>query len=57
MASAARLISLPLQTKLKRMVCDGKITLKQSQVAIATNWIPAYKKYVDKNGCPDVDEE
>ena len=46
-----------LETKLKRMVCDGKITLKQAQQAIATNWIAAYKKYVDKNGCPEVDEE
>ena len=46
-----------LETKLKRMVCDGKMTLKEAQKAIATNWIAAYKKYVDKNGCPEVDEE
>jgi len=46
-----------LETKLKRMVCDGKITLKQAQQAIAKNWIAAYKKYVDKEGCPNVDEE
>jgi len=46
-----------LETKLKRMVCDGKITLKQAQQAIAKNWIAAYEKYVDKEGCPSVDEE
>ncbi len=46
-----------LETKLKRMVCDGKIILAEAQKAIATNWIAAYKKYVDKDGCPDLDEE
>jgi hypothetical protein len=29
----------------------------RAQHAIATNWIAAYKKYVDKDGCPDLDEE
>jgi hypothetical protein len=46
-----------LETKLKRMVCDGRMTLAAAQKAIATNWIAAYKKYVDKDGCPQVDEE
>lgn len=46
-----------LETKLKRMVCDGTMTLKDAQHLIATNWIAAYKKYVDKQGCPNVDEE
>jgi hypothetical protein len=40
------------------MVCDdGKLTLAEAQKAIATNWIAAYKKYVDKEGCPELDEE
>ena len=46
-----------LETKLKRMVCNGRMTLEGAQQAIATNWIATYKKYVDKNGCPDIDEE
>lgn len=41
-----------LETRLKRMVCEGKLTLAQAQKEIATNWIAAYKKYVDKEGCP-----
>jgi hypothetical protein len=45
-----------LETKLKRMVCDGKMTLEAAQNAISTNWIAAYKKYVDKQGCLSVDE-
>jgi len=46
-----------LETKLKRMVCDGKLTLVEAQKSITTNWIAAYKKFVDKDGCPDLDEE
>jgi len=46
-----------LETKLKRMVCDGKLTLQEAQEAIAKNWIAAYKKYVHKEGCPEIDEE
>lgn len=46
-----------LETKLKRMVCEGKLTLAQAQKEIATNWIAAYKKYIDKEGCPDIDEK
>jgi hypothetical protein len=46
-----------LETKLKRMVCDGQLTLAEAQKAIATNWIAGYKKYVDKDGCPELDEE
>lgn len=46
-----------METKLKRMVCDGKITLREAQDAIAANWIAANKKYVYADGCPDIDEE
>src|ERR1041384_1759179 len=45
------------ETKLRRMVCDGKITLVEAQKAIATNWIAAYKKYVHAEGCPEIDEK
>jgi len=46
-----------VETKLKRMVCDGKMTLEDAQHTISTNWIAAYKKYVSKSGCPEIDEE
>lgn len=46
-----------LETKLKRLVCDGTLTLAEAQKEIATNWIPAYAKYVDKDGCPEIDEK
>ena len=35
-----------VETKLKRLVCAGTITLKEAQKAISTNWVNAYKKYV-----------
>jgi len=34
-----------IETRLKRMVCAGQITLAEAQNAIATDWIAAYKKY------------
>lgn len=44
-----------VETRLKRLVCDGKITLAEAQRAIATNWVAAYKKYVNREGCPEVE--
>ena len=35
-----------VETKLKRLVCAGTITLKVAQKAISTNWVTAYNKYV-----------
>jgi len=35
-----------LETKMKRMVCNGEVTLAEAQKAIATDWTAAYKKYV-----------
>ena len=35
-----------IETRLKRMVCTGQITLAEAQRAIATDWVAAYKKYV-----------
>ena len=41
-----------LETKLKRLVCDGTISLQEAQQAIATNWVAAYVEYVNEAGCP-----
>lgn len=35
-----------VETKLKVLVCSGKIKLIDAQKAIATNWVLAYNKYV-----------
>ena len=35
-----------IETRLKRMVCAGKITLAEAQHDIATDWVAAYKKYI-----------
>jgi hypothetical protein len=36
-----------LEVKLKAMVCNGEITLERARRAIATDWIAAYKNYVN----------
>ena len=46
-----------VETRLKRNVCDGKITLDEAQKAIATNWIAAYKRFVSKDGCPEPEDK
>jgi len=38
-------------------VCDGKVALVEAQKSIATNWVAAYKKYVNKEGCPVLEHE
>lgn len=35
-----------VETRLKHLVCSGKVTLKDAQTAISTDWVAAYKKYV-----------
>jgi hypothetical protein len=35
-----------IETKLKNLICTGKIQLADAQKAIATNWVLAYNKYV-----------
>jgi len=35
-----------VETKLKVLVCTGKVSLAQAQHDIATNWIAAYQRYV-----------
>lgn len=34
-----------IETKLKKMVCAGQITLANAQKAISTNWVKAYNQY------------
>jgi hypothetical protein len=34
-----------LEDRLREMVCDGNLDLRQAQQEIATDWIAAYKKY------------
>lgn len=46
-----------LETRLKRLVCTDRITLGEAQKAIATDWIAAYRKYVDREGCPPLEDE
>ncbi|OHA83391.1 MAG: hypothetical protein A2937_03650 [Candidatus Yonathbacteria bacterium RIFCSPLOWO2_01_FULL_47_33b] len=46
-----------VETRLKRMVCAEKISLADAQKAIATNWIAAYKTYVNGEGCPALESE
>ncbi len=40
-----------LETKLKGLVCAGKITLKQAQDAVTVDWVASYKQYVHPLGC------
>jgi hypothetical protein len=44
-----------LETKLKRMVCHGEMTLLDAQQAIATDWVAAYEQHVNEDGCPDLE--
>jgi hypothetical protein len=37
-----------LENKLHEMICSGQIDIKTAQHEIATNWIDAYKKYVQE---------
>ena len=35
-----------LETRLKRLVCTGAITLAEAQNSVAADWVAAYNKYV-----------
>ena len=37
-----------LERKLHKLVCAGQLDLKTAQREIASNWIEAYKKYVNE---------
>ena len=36
----------PLEAVLVRLVCEGRVPLRDAQRAMATNWIEAYRSYV-----------
>jgi hypothetical protein len=38
-----------LETKLKKLVCDGEVTLERARTDIRTDWQSAFKKYVRSN--------
>lgn len=40
-----------VETKLKRLICAGKLPLRDAQKAIADNWVAAYRKYVGAISC------
>lgn len=42
-----------VETKLKRLVCAGTITLSVAQKAISTNWVTAYNQYVTSSDKAD----
>jgi len=35
-----------LETKVKRLVCAGTITLDQARAALSPNWLVGYQQYV-----------
>ena len=35
-----------IETRLKVLVCSGKITLAEAQHVISTDWVAAYKQYI-----------
>ena len=40
-----------IETKLKRLVCAGTLTLDAAQSAISTDWVAAYSQYVKPIEC------
>ncbi|MBU6460735.1 MAG: hypothetical protein KGQ58_07660 [Proteobacteria bacterium] len=42
-----------LEFRLHRLLCQGRITLRQAQQAQRLNWIAAYRKYVWPDPTPD----
>ncbi|HZR25844.1 MAG TPA: hypothetical protein VFA59_19755 [Vicinamibacterales bacterium] len=41
-----------LAAKLRELVCDGKVTLKQAQDAFKKDWTKSYKQYVGAMNAP-----
>lgn len=41
-----------LETKLKKMICDGEIDLETAQDEIAKDWVGAFNKYIEPLTCP-----
>ena len=46
-----------LENRLHTLVCDGKVTLREAQLDISTNWIQAYCKYMSSDQCRGVNIE
>ena len=46
-----------LESRLKRNVCAGKMTLDEAQKRIASNWVNAYRSFVSAEGCPALEPE
>ena len=40
-----------VETRLKKLICNGTITLAEAQTAITDDWTAAYQKYVNPKGC------
>ena len=40
-----------LENRLHNLVCDGNLSLREAQLAISTNWIEAYCKYMPSDDC------
>jgi hypothetical protein len=36
-----------LETKLKKMVCAGEVTLEQARMDIKTDWQAAFRRYIE----------
>ncbi|WP_024516824.1 hypothetical protein [Bradyrhizobium sp. Tv2a-2] len=36
-----------LEQRLNKLVCDGTLTLKEAQAAISSDWVAAYRKFVN----------
>ena len=46
-----------LETKLKRLVCKGDMTLEEGRDAIQNDWVASYKEHIDSDGCPPLEYE
>jgi hypothetical protein len=40
-----------LENKFHKLICGNNMSVQAAQLAISTNWIQAYSKYVDVKGC------
>jgi hypothetical protein len=46
-----------IEGKLKRLVCNGDLTLAAARKAIKDDWVAAYKEHIDSGGCPPLEHE
>ncbi|NDB60178.1 HNH endonuclease [bacterium] len=45
-----------LENRLHTLVCDGKMSLREAQLEISTNWIETYCKYIPSDDCRGINE-